>query len=371
MSKSTKYALFCYDTENIGDEIQSIAASRFLPRIDYFVNRDNIDKTNFRQNEEVKIIMNGWYLHPSIQDHKKHFPPTNPSLNPLLTSIHISKLTKSDHFFSTPKSIEFLQKHSPVGARDTATLEFLQSINIPSYFSGCLSLTLLPAPNIKKSDYILAIDVSQEILEAIKKRTKRPVIDLSVYRSFSLTNDEKFILAKYWLYLYQSAHCIVTSRLHVILPSLALGTPVIALDYLDPDRFNGLINLANHYTDKEFIKNPKISVDYPRKNPTTFHSLRDKLIKICAEYTNYDSKTSYLGHDSIEDIYRNPLFIQAITTSFKNNYILEEELKQKRQKEVIDSQTINKLNSELGAALNPGIKDSGKLLVKSIRRKFN
>lgn len=34
-----KYALFSYSTENIGDEIQSIAASRFLPQIDYYINR--------------------------------------------------------------------------------------------------------------------------------------------------------------------------------------------------------------------------------------------------------------------------------------------------------------------------------------------
>ena len=33
--KKTKYGLFCYDTVNIGDEIQSLAAKRFLPKIDY------------------------------------------------------------------------------------------------------------------------------------------------------------------------------------------------------------------------------------------------------------------------------------------------------------------------------------------------
>ncbi|WP_272912137.1 hypothetical protein [Streptococcus suis] len=33
----TKSALFSYTTGNIGDEIQSVAASRFLPQIDYFI----------------------------------------------------------------------------------------------------------------------------------------------------------------------------------------------------------------------------------------------------------------------------------------------------------------------------------------------
>ena len=37
--KKIKYALLSYDTENIGDEIQSLAAKRFLPRVDLLLNR--------------------------------------------------------------------------------------------------------------------------------------------------------------------------------------------------------------------------------------------------------------------------------------------------------------------------------------------
>ena len=39
-SKKVKYALYKYSTENIGDEIQSIAARRFLPQVDYYIDRD-------------------------------------------------------------------------------------------------------------------------------------------------------------------------------------------------------------------------------------------------------------------------------------------------------------------------------------------
>ena len=37
-----KFALLNYSTENIGDEVQSIAARRFLPRIDEYVERDKL-----------------------------------------------------------------------------------------------------------------------------------------------------------------------------------------------------------------------------------------------------------------------------------------------------------------------------------------
>ena len=56
MSKQTKYALFSYNSDNIGDEIQSIAARRFLPRVDYYINRDNINGAKFSKNEKIKII---------------------------------------------------------------------------------------------------------------------------------------------------------------------------------------------------------------------------------------------------------------------------------------------------------------------------
>lgn len=59
----TKYALYTYTTCNVGDEIQSIAARRFLPQVDYYVNRDELKDFHPDTDEEVKLIMNGWYSH--------------------------------------------------------------------------------------------------------------------------------------------------------------------------------------------------------------------------------------------------------------------------------------------------------------------
>ena len=80
-----KYGLFEYSTENIGDEVQSIAARRFLPNIDYYFDRDNIDKTDTGK-DEVKLIMNGWYTHKP-----ENFPPKNKHIHPLLISMYIEQ----------------------------------------------------------------------------------------------------------------------------------------------------------------------------------------------------------------------------------------------------------------------------------------
>ncbi len=56
-----KYGLLTYRTENIGDEIQSIAARQFLPRVDVYVERDSLN--NVVSDEKIKLIMNGWFTH--------------------------------------------------------------------------------------------------------------------------------------------------------------------------------------------------------------------------------------------------------------------------------------------------------------------
>ena len=65
---------------NFGDEIQSIAASYFLPKIDYFIDRELISSNHFDKNEKIKIIMNGWWMHDSNQ-----WPPAQ-NIEPLLIS---------------------------------------------------------------------------------------------------------------------------------------------------------------------------------------------------------------------------------------------------------------------------------------------
>lgn len=48
-----KFALLNYSTENIGDEVQSIAARRFLPRIDEYVDRDKLAEWGTKSTNKV------------------------------------------------------------------------------------------------------------------------------------------------------------------------------------------------------------------------------------------------------------------------------------------------------------------------------
>jgi hypothetical protein len=50
-----KYGLLKYKTENIGDEIQSLAAKRFLPKVDIYVDRDNL--SNVKSDQKINLII--------------------------------------------------------------------------------------------------------------------------------------------------------------------------------------------------------------------------------------------------------------------------------------------------------------------------
>lgn len=366
MTTKKSYGLFCYNTNNIGDEVQSIAARRFLPQIDHYVNRDFIDETKLSATEKMQIIMNGWYMSPSIVDNELHWPPRSKNIEPLLISMHIDSLNGTTDLFKTQESINYLKKHSPVGCRDLATYDYLKGLDVPAYFSGCLTLTILPDKNVKKRDWVLAVDVPDEIYEKMLKVTTKPVLRLDAAHAKQISNSGKFSLAEMWLYLYQSASCVVTQRLHTILPCLALGTPVIAINGRDPKRYAGLIELANNYSIDDFLKNTP-SLDTPLPNPIEYKSLANDLVKSCSQFTGYDSKKSYLNGRTVSELLTSTDLVEVLAEAVAYH---EERDRLKLELKAAESRIIE-LESELSRLnIYPGIKDSAKLLGAALQRRI-
>lgn len=369
-----KYGLLVYDTENIGDEIQSIAARRFLPQIDYLFNRDRINNTKIHKNDRVKLIMNGWFMGEPYD-----WPPQNNQIEPLLLSMYVERNNhnnKTEKYFFSKKSMDYLRANGPIGARDLGTLSYFKKKKLDSYFSGCLTLTLLPNPSIKTQDYILAVDVSEAILKKIIKSTHRKVLVLNTERNRNLTYEEKMVLAEYWLSMYQSAHLVVTTRLHCMLPCLAFNTPVYAIKKNDLRRFGGLINLVNSFSEDDFIKK-RINFEHPKTNPKKYLALRDKLVKTCSGFTGFDSGASFLREKSILDLYDSTNFKSAINklahSSYRGQIDSENQLAEIKRLQnkisMLDSR-INAQEEQVIALQNLGIRASTKSLISAIGRKI-
>ena len=112
---------------NLGDYIQSIAASQYFEHIDTFIDRDKLSSIQ----DEITTIGNGWY----ILDKQRHTIADN--VNFLPVSMHIANRNAT-----SAKIVANLARHQPVGCRDLSTMEFLRSYGIEAYFSSCLTTTL-------------------------------------------------------------------------------------------------------------------------------------------------------------------------------------------------------------------------------------
>ena len=308
-----KYGLFSYETENIGDEIQSIAARRFLPTVDTYVDRDYIGQWN--PQDDTKLIMNGWYMHSPYA-----WPPRGDSICPLLISMYIDQADSrvGEAFFSA-ESVAYLNSHGPVGARDLSTLKFLQQHGVDSYFSGCMTLTLQRDPAVEKQDFILAVDLPKPGVDMLRQRTKRPVIESSPYFDANMSREDRFQLAEYFLFLYQSAHAVVTTRLHAMLPSLALETPVfLVMDHLkyDSRRYAGLDDLVNKATDVDYMNDYSLfDVDNPPKNPDKYLPIREQLISTASKFTGFNNCETFRTVD-FSHIATNEAYVRLFTRGF-------------------------------------------------------
>ena len=256
------FAVLCYDTDNIGDDIQSIAASSYLPTVDYYVLRDNMsvvyDSKTFAlipaeqlSTMKIAVLINGWFMHPVAG--KFNFPPKNcPWMIPMYTSMHISTVHNNPMYGL--ESIAYFKQYEPIGCRDTYTYNNLQRLGVKVYLSACLTLGLrLPgkAP-LRTGEPIYSVKKSRE-----PKGTTRVLSHItrekSVPKRFQLARE---LLVKYW-----SATSVVTDRLHCYLPCTALDTPV---RYIGPKDYR-----TNDYLVKPGLRFSKHNADV-RKRITEF-----------------------------------------------------------------------------------------------------
>ena len=301
-----KYGLLYYkDTDNIGDDIQSYAAERFLPRIDYMIDRENIEAFAPTSKEYVCTIMNAWYIHD------KYNFNFSPYIYPLFISMFFKDFPYEDGItygidYLNDNVISDLKKCSPVGARDMHTKQIFDTLGIDNYFSGCMTLTIEKFTDIKKGDYIVAVGLNEEEINYIKTKTNRPikVIKQDVNRG-SFSNENLSIRKERvvnLLKIYQGAHMVVTNKLHCSLPCLALETPVLLLYDKsfkeNKDRIGTYLDYLNH-VDRDNFKSANIDFENPKPNSWEYLKLREELIKKCKAFILESEKKTL---DKLPDI---------------------------------------------------------------------
>lgn len=342
-----KYGLLVNKSnENIGDDIQSYAEAQFLPKVDVMVDRENLDVFKYgKGTEPVAVIMGAWFMWK-----KFNWPPAK-QIIPLTVGYHHFDREK-DVFKSSSYAVpifsehyqgiggQWFKDHGKVGCRDYHTCEVFDKNGIPNYFSGCVTLTLPKQKKTKDNGkYIVLVDLNEEV----EKKVRSLVGDKYEIRKISHTTpkiadatwEERAERVEEFLTLYQNAKYVVTRRLHVALPCLAMEVPVMVIQSVkmnDPNRFDPYNKWLHYARNHEFLKNGYPDFDFQKGTPNKKDYLKTReeltntikdFIKHCEENKNkpleFFVKTTY----SDEELYK-------WRTEFMKNVLLKTHMESKR-----------------------------------------
>jgi hypothetical protein len=318
-----KYGLLNYIENqkyfNVGDNIQSLAAKQFLPKVDKYVDRESLASYN---GDQVKLIMNGWFIHNTT-----NWVPSD-KIIPLFVSFHMNNTAAPTML--NDKGIAYLKKHEPIGCRDEFTVKILKEKGIDAYFTGCLTLTLdsYKVDDSERGDDIYIVDPlynypsKQRLFYSVRSTIKsilngkvfhlgkknkhlKNLIDIDLLKTANyidqepldnITDKERFERAETILKKYAKAKLVITSRIHCALPCLAMGTPVIYINgfdtFVDSCRFEGILELFNRidinsqtgqYT-ANFPLKDKINANTMVKNLGLHHKLAEPLKERCKKF---------------------------------------------------------------------------------------
>jgi len=188
--------------------------------------------------ENTWTLAFGWYMHALFGI--RYGFPFHQNLLPIFVSFHCNKRE-----LLTPEAIEYLRRMGPIGCRDWTTVDILLSVDVPAFFSGCMTTTVNTVfPDLvgafPAAAPVAYVDVPDDQLPE-GAVTYKHSSDKVRFRSFTANMYEAIDL----LETYRRDHsALVTSRLHCYLPMRSIGARVDFQPKNRSDiRFAGLIDI--------------------------------------------------------------------------------------------------------------------------------
>ncbi|MFC8731665.1 glycosyltransferase [Luteimicrobium sp. NPDC057192] len=187
--------------------------------------------------EDTWLLEFGWHMHGLFGLEEYDFP-MHPNLRPIFVSFHCRKRN-----MMTPEAIEYLRAHGPIGCRDWTTVDLLLSLDVPAFFSGCLTTTVntvFPDLPSKPAPATVYVDVQRSTVPAGHENVRQSYGEVKKRTFAENMQDAVDLLERY----RQNYTDVVTLRLHCYLPTTSLGMKVRFEPGNNADaRFNGLFRL--------------------------------------------------------------------------------------------------------------------------------
>jgi hypothetical protein len=204
---------------NIGDAIQTIALERLLRRRGRKVEFRDRDCPYIGASPHDVHVANGYLLEgghdaPDSPWRGLQWTP-GPARRSYFAGVHVPTVEVLDRAQSAWAES---RSRVPVGARDPWTHGMVTGRRMPSVMVGCATLTL-PRHEGPRDGGVVVVDQPSAMGEPGSTAYTHHVVNVSWSRQLQL--------AEKMLDVYQRAELVHTSRLHVLLPCLAFGTPVV------------------------------------------------------------------------------------------------------------------------------------------------
>lgn len=329
LSADKNYISFFYkDWEfiNLGDYVQTIAVRNaiqsFCPNVNFIpFERNNLIKY---KGKKTKCVMQGFFppIYGAIIPSKK--------IDPVFVGYHLGgdgdemSFVYGDNLSNAEKIVSNNIKYfynKTIGCRDHITADFFTKQGIDSYFSRCMTFTFPKRKNPPKESKIFFADIHSELLEHIPAELKKDAVFTKpkIPHNPNIHYDEYMQMAQAELDNYRdNAGLVITNRIHVVAPCLAMGIPVILYKRSDSDvRYQMFDGILPVYSMADF-KNNNVDYSPPIINIERLKVLllqnlalscnqpkSDKLAKIrsdIAHYTVGDAEKQQV-HNAPENIY--------------------------------------------------------------------
>ena len=127
-------------SDNLGDDLLTLAASRLLPRVDMALDIDRLDAPlpDLEPDDRVVTLMCGKVLAQPI-----HWPPER-HIAPVMVGAHFSR----EDVWGIPMAVldgaglAYLRALAPLGCRDEVSVALMESMHLPCQLTACVTLTL-------------------------------------------------------------------------------------------------------------------------------------------------------------------------------------------------------------------------------------
>ena len=201
-------------SNNIGDDVQTVAVMQHLPGVDAFLDRDHLHAYD---GDDAILVTNGWFL-----EKLDNWPPS-PRIKPIFFGFHVQERAKP----VIARHADYLKKHAPIGCRDSATLNFIRSLGVEAYLSLCATLTFEPVAE-RAPDSIYLVEAEESDLTPRLRRSSGLLIKSVSHRVAEVSSSTRLQFAKEMIGTYgKKAALVVTKRIHCAMPCIAMGVPTV------------------------------------------------------------------------------------------------------------------------------------------------